>query len=127
MPTRNPTPSEHEFFFNNRDVPGYAAPDNHVVFNPYVMMDPRMKQAIMANEMARIAMRTGLMPQYKDPLTQQQQQLVQSNRVYGKADPQTQRDTMMARMYSGDPSGGTPNDLQAQYLKLLQRAVESMR
>lgn len=127
MPTRQPTPSEYKFFFENSGVPGYAAPDNRVVFNPFTLPDPRMRQAIMANELARIAMRTGLIPQYGGGLTRSQNQTLNALPYYQTASQQDRINTIMARLLSGDPTGGKGTREQREYVDRLRMTVQGMR
>jgi hypothetical protein len=127
MPTRKPYPSEYQFFFQNAGVPGYAAPDNQVVFNPFTMMDPRMKQAIMANELARIAMRQGLIPPYRGGLTKQQTQTMNTTPYYQTASHQDRVNTVLARLLSGDPSAGKGSKKQREYVDRLRLTVQGMR
>lgn len=129
MPTRQPTPSEYGFFSQNMNVPGYAAPDNSVVLNPFTAfaLHPGMKQAIMANELARIAMRTGLIPQYGGGLTRSQAQTLNATPHYQNASHQDRVNTILARLLSGDPSGGKATKKQREYVDRLRLTVQGMR
>lgn len=102
---RPPYPSESTFFKVNPQVGGMAAQDNRVVMNPHSPLSATEKQAVAANEAIRLFMRNiGYSPNFA--VTPEQQR-----RFLGSAyqsDPAALRQTLIARMLSGDPSAGQP-------------------
>jgi hypothetical protein len=120
IPTREPYPLEAEFF-KRSGVPGYAAEDNRVVLNPGILSDPNMVKALSMNEAARVWMRNNnLTPNFG--ITPQQNQFF-ANTPYGTAPEQTRRETLAARLLSGDPSAGTATPEQEAFVKRLRYAM----
>ena len=122
-PTRDPYPSELEFFRKNPNVAGYAAPDNKVVVNPFNRLTPEENMALIENESARIFMRqdhSARPTEQSFPLTPQQQKM-----PYPKSpppqDPQhALRSTVAARMVAGDPSAGRTTEAQEKFFEELR-------
>lgn len=114
-PTRQPYPSEDEFFWLNPNVAGYAAPDKAVALNPHSSLPTESKMRVALNE----ATRHHMMDQgtlHKFPITEGQQGFFQSHSPahYAK-DPQMARHTIVARILSGDNSAApyTPEQRMA--------------
>jgi hypothetical protein len=102
---RQPFASENEFFAANPHVGGMAAEDNRVAMNPFSPLGWAGRDAVRQNELARLLMRND--PQFKPDfsLTPEQTNFLDSN-SYSTAQPDDRRETIAARHYSGDPSGG---------------------
>jgi len=111
---REPTPSELAFF-QQTGTPGYAAPDNRVVLNPSPP-DGVNSDAVAQNEAFRVFLRERYkdQPAFLPPLAPQQRTSLPKS--YQAADPFDQRATILARQYSGDPTGGQSTALQRQFI-----------
>ena len=117
IPTRQPYQSESDFF-RSSGVPGYAAEDNAVVMNPLANLMPDQKRAVLMNEAARVWMRqNNLTPNFG--LTPQQSQSLGAT-AYKDAPEQDRAATTVARLLSGDPSGGDPTPEQSAFVKRLR-------
>ena len=116
---------EDEFFKANPNVRGMAAEDNQVIINPYSGLSDEEKQGIIINETARLAMRNG----YKRPtfeLTPEQKEFfntINDGKPYS-TDEQDQRETIIGRILSGDPSAGNVTPEQKKYAEELQRVLK---
>ena len=89
---RPPVPSELDFFNQNKDVAGYAAEDDSVVFNPFAGLTPEGSDAIYQNESARIYMKkSGVRPTFA--LTDEQKKLFADY----SDDEQDKRETIAGR------------------------------
>lgn len=107
---RTPHLSELWYFANNPRVAGMAAEDDRITLNPFSPNPPEGQRAVAYNEAARVHMRTNpaLRPQYD--LTPEQQE-----RFGGYGSPDDIRQTIAARILSGDPSAGQPNPAQVSF------------
>ncbi len=119
-PTRDPNPTELEWFRANPNIGGYAAPDDMIVVNPYNRLTPRENEALIRNESARIFMRRNPSARPSFSLTEEQAQM-----PYPAYDPpsrpeQSIRETVAGRMLSGDPSAGAVTDEQKLFLEELR-------
>lgn len=117
---RAPHSSERDFFFANPSVGGMASEDNRVVMNPFSGLSQREKNAVRNNEMARLLMRVN--PSYRPDfsLTPEQSSTLQGLPHYANAPQDAQRETIAARIYSGDPSGGLPTEEQSRFVEALR-------
>jgi hypothetical protein len=110
--------SEDEYFKINPNVSGMASfDDNKVILNPYSQLSPEQLKAVQVNEAARLYMN-----QYGTPnvsLTNKQQSNLAGLGGYAQADPNIQRSTILARILSGDKTGGIPTMEQQEALKPL--------
>jgi hypothetical protein len=103
---RNPSLEELVYFLQNPQVAGYMAPEggDGVVLNPAPRLDME-KQAVYDNETLRHTFR-------KEPtnvkLTPEQTAMLDET-SYRNASDQNRAATIMARLMSGDPSGGKPS------------------
>lgn len=98
---RIPLESERSYFKANPNVGGMAADDNHIIINPFSKLSPAERDSVRVNEYARIFMRThpDMKPEFN--LTPEQ---MNAFAQYGS--PDDQRQTIVARIISGDPSAG---------------------
>ena len=121
-PTRDPYPSEMEFFRQNPHIGGYAADDDRVVVNPYNRLSPVENEALIRNESARIFMRRNYSARptaESFPLTEEQR-----GYAYPVAQPPmlpeaALRETMAARVLTGDPGAGQTTPQQARFAEEL--------
>ena len=121
---REPHPSELDFFTKNPKVTGMATEDQRIIINPAIR-DEKQKQSIFANELTRLLMRMGHAPQPTFPITEEQRKIfstINEGKPYGS--DQDIRETIAARMFSGDPSAGAANPLQLRFLEELRRHVQ---
>ena len=114
-PRRKPSASEQKFFKSRPDVAGMAS-EGAVVLNPYSTLSPQEKEAVAINESARIIMQQRPEYQPKFGITPQQEAQFSN---YGS--PQDVRDTIAARLISGDPSAGRPTFEQNEISRRIAR------
>ncbi len=109
-PERQPTDSELDFFKKNKQVAGYAAPDERVVFNPFgVTVDnANARNSVHFNEALRQVMNKNgsMFDFYVKP-----EQAETLGSVY-QQNPNAMRQSIIARMLAGDPSVGPPTIAQ---------------
>ena len=87
-----------------------ATEDNAVILNPYSTLSEAQKQAVVKNEKSRIYMRTsGVKPKFN--ITDEQKKLFAE---YGSE--QDIRETIAARILSGDSSAGDITDEQVKWV-----------
>ena len=111
-------PGEDEYFKSNPHVAGMAAEDNKVILNPYSKISDKEKEAVLRNEAARVHMRSGLMPKPNYDLTPDQ---AEAFKTYGNGDADAIKQTIAARIFSGDPSAKTPTAAQIEYVNQLKQ------
>lgn len=117
---RQPYPSEQNYFAANPRVAGMATEDGKVILNDFSGMSPRDREAVRTNELARLLMQSN--PAYRPSfgsLTPQQSQNLLST-TYADAPEQPRQETIAARLFSGDPSGGTVTPEQSQFVNALR-------
>lgn len=110
---------EDEFFKGNPHVGGMAAEDDTVILNPYSKLSKAEKEAIIQNEKARLTMRNGYARPNFD-LTEEQAKAFENY----SPDIQDQRETVVGRIISGDPSQGNITEQQRQYAEELKRFMD---
>ena len=111
-------PGEDDYFRKNPHVAGMAADDDAVIINPYSTLSDAEKQAVMLNEASRVHMRKGLMPAPQYTLTPEQEKTFST---YGNGDMNAIRQTLAARILSGDPSAGNVTPEQLEYVRKLRK------
>ena len=115
---RNATDSERKFFLSKPQVGGYAAEDNSIVLNPFSTLLPKEQEAVARNEGLRIALRKHPELQPKFELTPEQQKAFSA---YSK-NPQDVKNTVFARIITGDPSAKATQE-QSVYANLLHEML----
>jgi hypothetical protein len=112
-------PSEHDYFRNNTGVAGMASESGHVVLNPY--SPPGInKNAVARNEALRLLLRDkNIVPSFA--VTPEQRNAFQGT-AYGQNDDAL-RQTIAARIYSGDPSARA-TEPQRNWLEVLMGGAE---
>jgi hypothetical protein len=114
---REPYESEADFFLRRPDVEGMASDDGYVVLNPYSRLSPEKKASVALNECARLFMRDNhFRPEFD--ITDEQYQCFHN---YGTISDI--RETIAARLLSGDPSAGSPTDAQSAFVRDLLIAM----
>ena len=109
-------PGEDDYFRNNPHVAGMAAEDDKIIMNPYSKLSDVEKQAVMVNEAARVHMRRNYNPPRFD-LTPDQ---ITALGNYSKNIDDI-RQTLAARILSGDPSAGKATPEQLEYVQGLRK------
>lgn len=117
IPLREPWPSEAEFFRSNPNVTGMATDDGTVVLNPFSTLSERQLECVALNEAARVFIRIhGPRPNFE--LTDEQIELFS-----GYGSQQDIRETIAARLLSGDPSATNPTSSQLAFVASLKIAM----
>ena len=122
FPQRDPFPSERDFFLKqetsglppNQVAQGMATEDNQVILNPFSLQNDKEKSSVKRNEQIRLYLRKNK-PNLTFRVTPDQQRAFVSyaNKVKSPRErDQAVRDTIMARILSGDPSAGNVTDEQ---------------
>ena len=119
FPERDLYEGEDEYFRNNPHVGGMAAEDNYIIINPYSKLNDEERDAIRRNESARLAMRNGH-PRPEFNLTPEQKEAFKN---YSQ-DEQDQKETLVGRVISGDPSAGEITPEQQQYANQLSKLIK---
>lgn len=112
---RSPYQGELQFFQKNPQVAGMATEDKRIILNPASGLSDKERMSVAQNEAIRLFMQDkGFQPAFE--LTPEQMSFFQKmNADYAK--PQNKmaaRQTILARILSGDPSAGTPTKEQMQ-------------
>jgi hypothetical protein len=110
-------PGEEEYFKANPHVTGMAADDDKIIMNPFSKLKDNERQAVMMNEAARVHMRKKLIDAPNFELTPTQTEKFGS---YSK-DLNDIRQTIAARILSGDPSAGDATPEQQEYVSRLRQ------
>ena len=110
-------PDEESYFKENPHVAGMAADDDKIIMNPFSTLKDNEKQAVMMNEAARVHMRSKLIdaPNYELTPTQ-----AKKFAEYSK-DINDIKQTVAARILSGDPSAGDATPEQEAYVAKLRQ------
>ena len=114
-------PGEDRYFKENPGVAGMAAADNKVIINPYSENSQEEQDAVFQNELARVLMRVNDFNPAFD-VTQDQRSYF-SGTPY-QNDEAAMRQTIAARIASGDPSAQTPTGDQLAFSKALSRMLQ---
>jgi len=117
-------PGEDNYFRQNPKVTGMAAEDDAVILNPYSSLSEQEKQAVARNEAARVHMRRSeTKPSFA--LTEDQRRQFAGTPYEGNE--QAMRETIAARIFSGDPSGGEITPEQNSFLTMLRALAGTTR
>lgn len=115
-------PGEDDYFRKNPHVTGMAAETGDVILNPYAAAGVN-KQAVAKNEALRLFMRDkNINPSFA--ITPEQRARF-AGTSYG-SDDNALRQTIVARIYSGDPSANA-SDEQTQYTNMLIQQARGAR
>jgi len=115
VPERHPYPGEMDYFRKNPHVAGMATEDESVIINPFKQMNPQERAAVVMNETARVMMRAGKVPRPEFAVTDEQRR-----QFSGYGSEQDIRETIAARILSGDPSAGSATPEQSEFAKSLR-------
>jgi len=109
-------PGEDKYFKENPTVTGMAAEDDKIILNPYSTLTDSEKEAVMLNEAARVHMRRNFDPPRFELTPEQQERLGSYSENVDDI-----RQTIAARVLSGDPSAGEPTPEQQEYVQKLRQ------
>ena len=94
-------PGEDEFFRSRPEVTGMAAEDDSIILNPYSSLSKKEQGLVAQNEALRLKMRKdNFAPEFS--VTPEQIKFFEGTEYADN--PQAMRQTILARIYSGDPS-----------------------
>lgn len=121
---RQPSDSEHEYFNRNPHVGGYADFESGtIVLNPYSKLSQDEKNAVAMNEYARLTMRnSSLQPQFD--LTPRQ---TEAFKDYGNGNPLAQRENIIGRIISNDPSALDITDEQKEFAQKVKNQMRQQK
>ena len=104
-------PGEDKFFSDRKEVAGMAAEDNTIILNPYSPLSKQQLGSVAQNEALRLKMRKEDFTPSID-ITDEQKAFFKGSEY--ENDPKAMRQTIFARIYSGDSSAmATPEQKQA--------------
>lgn len=113
-------PGEDQFFKDRPEVTGMAAEDDSIILNPYSSLSKREQGFVAQNEALRLKMRKDDFDP-KIQLTDEQQGFFKGTEY--ASDPRSMRQTILARIYSGDPSAKATGEQK----KVLQQYLSNNR
>ena len=113
---------EESYFNENPEVAGMATEDGKVILNPYSTNNEDQRNAVYLNEASRLHMKSSGTPEFE--LTQKQNEFLDSN-TYKNASAEDRRQTILARILSGDSSAQDFTDEQAQHADSVKRAMDA--
>jgi hypothetical protein len=122
-PVRPPYPGERAFFAKNPRVAGMAAEDGAITLNPGSGLSAAAMESVARNEAVRLHQRDQRM-RYSFPLTQQQESGFRGSAY--ESDPQAARQTVVARILSGDPSAGDITEEQRAAAAMTQAHIDML-
>ena len=104
-------PGEDKFFSDRKEVAGMAAEDDTIILNPYSSLSKQQLGSVAQNEALRLKMRKEDFTPSID-ITDKQKAFFKGTEYEKK--PKEMRQTIFARIYSGDPSAmATPEQKQS--------------
>jgi hypothetical protein len=112
---RQPYPSEQTYFSANPSVAGMAAEDGQITLNPYSALSPQERAAVARNEAARLWMRENNVNPNFD-VTHEQFRSFQGTPYGLFSNYVPMKQTLAARVMSGDPSAGQATPEQTQFV-----------
>ena len=122
---RTPYKSELDFFKGRPEVAGMATEDNKIILNPFSSLSPQEKMAVAKNEALRIYMRLNEITPTFDLTKDQKSMFIGTE--YEK-DPISAKQTILARILSGDPSAKDATlDQTLEAQKLQEQIMQSMK
>jgi hypothetical protein len=122
---RTPYKSELDFFKGRPEVAGMATEDNKIILNPFSSLSPQEKMAVAKNEALRIYMRLNDVSPTFD-LTKAQKSMFMGTEY--EKDPLSAKQTILARILSGDPSAKDATlDQTLEAQKLQEQIMQSMK
>ena len=121
---RDPFESELKFFKSRPEVAGMATEDNKIILNPYSKLSKEEQQAVANNEAMRLFMKVAkIAPEFE--LTPEQAGFFKGTEY--EKDPIAARQTILARILSGDPSAKTATEEQQKAAQDFLKYVEQFK
>lgn len=117
-------PGEQDFFQTNKHVAGMAAEDGNVILNPFSGNSAAEQDAVYTNELSRLLMREQDVRPAFDLTPEQRSQF--EGTPYATNEP-AMKETIAARIVSGDPSAKQPTGDQAAFAKALAKMLETFK
>jgi hypothetical protein len=119
---RKPFAGEDEFFKGRPEVGGMAAEDGKIVLNPYSPLKEQEKMQVAKNEAIRLWMRDNK-TEIPFNVTRDQSKAF-SGTEYG-SDPKALKETIVARVLTGDPSAMATPEQKSFANKLMEKITQS--
>ena len=120
---RKPYESEIKFFKDRPEVGGMATEDNKIILNPFSTLSPSERSAVARNEAIRLYMRQNeIAPEFD--LTKSQQKMFMGTEY--EKDPVSAKQSILARILSGDPSAKDATLDQTLEAQRLQEQIMQM-
>ena len=120
---RKPYESEINFFKDRPEVGGMATEDNKIILNPFSTLSPSERSAVAQNEAIRLYMRQNeIAPEFD--LTKSQQKMFMGTEY--EKDPVSAKQSILARILSGDPSAKDATLDQTLEAQRLQEQIMQM-
>lgn len=120
---RKPFAGEDKYFKSRPDVGGMAAEDGKIVLNPYSSLKEQEKMQVAKNEAIRLWIRDNK-PELPFDVTKEQAKVF-SKTEYG-SNPQALKETIVARILTGDPSARVATPEQQSFAnKLMSKITQS--
>lgn len=123
---REPYPGELQYLQANPHVGGMATEDGRIILNPYSTLQPHEKAAVAQNEAARLAMRGMPPPPNMSKPQSGYLATADAGKPYGGGNDRAQRETIIGRALSGDPSAGQLSPEQSTYAAEVARQIQTM-
>lgn len=123
---RQPYPGELDYFRGNPHVGGMATEDGRIILNPHSPLQPHEQAAILQNEAARLAMRGMQAPPQMTKPQSGYLATVNNGQPYAGGNDRAQRETMIGRLLSGDPSAGQISPEQRAYADEVMRRLPGL-
>jgi hypothetical protein len=105
---------EESYFKDNPNTAGMATEDNYIILNPYSPLSKEQLNNVKVNEASRLFMNNFGVPNVS--LTNEQQQNL-AGTSYKDVDEENRKATILARILSGDKSGGIATMEQMEAIK----------
>jgi len=119
---RKPFQGEDEFFKSRPEVGGMAAEDGKIVLNPYSSLKEQEKMQVAKNEAIRLWMRDNK-TEIPFNVTKDQSKAF-AGTEYG-SNPQALKETIVARVLTGDPSAMATPEQQSFASKVMEKITQS--
>jgi len=110
--TRQPYKSESKYFRKNPKVAGMATSDDKVILNPFSGLTLLQKNAVVKNERSRLLMRKAM----SHPIFALTKEQKNAFKRYSSLKRDV-KETIAARIASGDPSAGRVTTAQRMYVQ----------
>lgn len=110
-------PGEDAFFKNRPEITGMAAGDGKIILNPYSKLSKQSFFSVAMNEALRLKMRKDNYNPPKFAITDKQKKFFEGTEY--EDNPKFMRETILARIYSGDPSAMATEEQRSELKKYL--------